>query len=299
MSGSGGGRTNSELRDFLHSRRAKVTPEQVGLTADGSNRRVLGLRREELAQLAGISVDYYTRLERGRRLNVSDSVLDSLARALLLSSTEREHLYRLARRNGSGPASDLARHRVRPGLQLVLDSLHESPALILGHRLDVLASNQLARALYTDWNALAPGQRNMARFVFFDAAARTLYADWPAAARSVVSALNLYAGRHPRDPDLADLVAELSARDQDFDRWWAARDVHRHTHGFKTFHHPLVGELTLRYETFRAFDEPDHMLGIDLAEPGSRAQESLHVLASWIAQPDTRPTWAHSPPHSR
>jgi transcriptional regulator with XRE-family HTH domain len=276
------------LRDFLLSRRARVTPDRVGLDVEGRARRVPGLRREEVAQLAGVSVDYYTRLERGRNLNVSDSVLDALARALCLTATEREHLYAVARPDRKEPVAR-PRQRGRLAYRQVLDSLTDCPALILGNRLDVLASNHLARSLYTDFDTIPARDRNMARFVFLDQDARDLYADWPAAARSVVAALNLYAGRHPRDPLLAELIGDLSLQDPDFRRWWADHDVHRHTHGSKQFHHPLVGDLTLEYVTFAPTDDPDQILGIDVAEPGSRSAEALRLLADWTAPAEAAP----------
>jgi len=275
---------NTELRDFLRSRRARITPERAGLPPEGGARRVPGLRREEVARLAGVSVDYYVRLERGRNLNVSESVLDALARALQLNDVERSHLFAVARPR-RGQRRPLVPQRVRPGMRQVLTALTGVPALVLGRRLDVLDSNHLARALYTDFEALPHRDRNMARFVFLDEAARGLYVDWADAARGIVAHLHLYAGSHPHDPQLAELIGDLSLRDQDFRRWWADHDVFRREHGTKRYHHPVVGELTLAYEALTPTDDPDQTLGLHTAEPGSPSEQALRLLASWTSEP--------------
>lgn len=280
---------NTELREFLRSRRARITPEQAGLPQEPGARRVPGLRREEVARLAGVSVDYYVRLERGRNLNVSESVLDALARALQLNDTERGHLFTVARPRRGRPRP-LAPQRVRPGVRQVLTALTGIPALVLGRRLDVLDSNHLARALYTDFEALPPGERNMARFVFLDEGARGLYVDWADAARGVVAHLHLYAGSHPNDPRLAELIGELSLRDHDFRHWWADHDVFRREHGTKRYHHPVVGDLTLAYEALTLTDDPDQTLGLHTAEPGSPSEGALRLLASWTSEPVARLT---------
>jgi transcriptional regulator with XRE-family HTH domain len=277
---------NTELREFLRSRRARVTPAQAGLPSFAEGRRVPGLRREEVAQLAGVSVDYYVRLERGRAGHVSAAVLDAVARALRLDETERGHLYAIAH-----PTVDRRRpmrpQRVRPGLQRVLATLTDVPALIIGYRLDVLAANPLARAFYTDFDALAVRDRNMARFMFLDPAARELFRDWPGAARGIVGSLHLYAGQHPHDPELIDVVGELSVLDPDFRRWWAAHDVHERSHGRKEYHHPVVGDLTLDYEALAPVGESDQTLGLHTAEPGSPSQHALNLLAAWTSQAGT------------
>jgi len=282
--GSGG---NAELREFLRSRRARVTPEQAGLRAPAGARRVPGLRREEVAQLAGVSVDYYIRLERGRNLNVSESVLDAIARALCLTATERDHLFVLARPSRARPRP-LPVQRVRPGLYRVLETLTDVPALVLGRRHDVLASNPMSRALFTDFEALPARERNMARFMFLDETARDLYVDWASAARGTVAALHLYAGRHPTDPRLAELIGELSLRDEDFRRWWAEHDVFRYGHGVKRLNHPLVGALTLNYESLITADDPEQTLGLHTADAGSASEEGLRLLASWTSEPAVR-----------
>jgi transcriptional regulator with XRE-family HTH domain len=243
---------------------------------------VPGLRREEVALLAGMSVDYYVRLERGRAVNASESVLDAIARALRLNETERGHLFALARPTRSRQRP-MAPQRVRPGLHRVLETLTDIPALVLGRRMDVLASNQLARAFYTDFDALPHRERNMARFMFLDEVARELYVDWDSAARGVVGTLHLYAGQNPHDPQLAELIGDLSLRDTDFRRWWADHDVLLRTHGSKQYHHPVVGELTLGYEALVPTDDSDQTLGLHTAEPGSPSEHALRLLASWTA----------------
>ncbi|HEX4249517.1 MAG TPA: helix-turn-helix transcriptional regulator [Pseudonocardia sp.] len=275
---------HTELREFLRTRRARITPEQAGLPRQPGARRVPGLRREEVAQLAGLSVDYYVRLERGRGLNVSESVLDALARALQLNDVERSHLFTLARPRRGQPRP-LAPQRVRTGMRQVLSALTGVPALVLGRRLDVPDSNHLARALYTDFEALPRRERNMARFVFLDEVARELYVDWADAARGIVATLHLYAGSHPHDPELAELIGDLSLHDRDFRRWWADHDVFRREHGTKRYHHPVVGELTLAYEALTPTDDPDQTLGLHTAEQGSASEQALRLLPSWTAEP--------------
>ena len=272
---------NAELRDFLTSRRARVTPEEAGLPVVPGARRVPGLRREEVAQLAGVSVDYYVRLERGRKINVSESVLDALARALRLNETERAHLHTVARPTRRSAA--LPPQRVRPGLRLALDAMKDVPAMLIGRRTDVLAANDLARALYKDFEAEPPRERNMIRYTFLDPASRELYDDWESNARLAVAVLHVYAGRHPHDPALAELVGELSVRDEDFRRWWADHDVHRHAHGSKRLHHPVAGELTLFYESLSVDGDPDMSIALQTAEPGSPSEQKLRLLASWAA----------------
>ncbi|MEU1376945.1 helix-turn-helix transcriptional regulator [Streptomyces triculaminicus] len=275
---------NLELRDFLRSRRARISPDEVGLPPHTGRRRVPGLRREEVAQLAGVSVDYYVRLERGRTPNASTAVLDAVARALRLDPAERTHLFDLAKpKPGSARRRPAPPQRVRPGLLRALDALTGTPAMILGHRLDVLAANTLAKALYTDFDALPHRERNLARFIFLDPTAHDLLADWETAARGTVAALRLYAGRHPHDPRLNELVGELSVRDEDFRQWWADHDVLQYTHGIKLYRHPLVGELTLAYESLALPDDPEQALYLYTAEPDSPSDHALRLLASWSA----------------
>jgi transcriptional regulator with XRE-family HTH domain len=279
--------TGSDLREFLRTRRARVSPHEAGLPPQMGPRRVPGLRREEVALLAGISAEYYERFERGRTKNVSAAVLDAVARVLRLDDTEREHLYALA-----GPARTkrvrLSPQRVRPGLRRALDMLGEVPALVLGRRMDILAANPLARAFYTDFDALPARERNMLRFLFTDDSARDLYHDWSSTARTVVASLRVYAGTHPHDPQLAELVGDLSVSDDDFRRWWADHDVYVRDHGTKRYHHPIVGELELGYEAFTPIGETDLVLGVHTVEPGSASQHALRLLASWTTQDTAR-----------
>ncbi len=276
---------NVELRDYLRSRRARISPEEAGLPP-ARNRRVPGLRREEVAMLAGVSVDYYVRLERGRNLNVSEAVLDAVATALRLDETERGHLFTLARRRRAKRRPP-PRQRVRPALRHVVEGISDLPALLVGHRTDILASNSLARALYTDFDALPRRERNMARYLFLDETARDLLVDWAGVARATAAGLRLYAGQRPDDPRLAELVGELSVRDKDFRRWWADHDVVRRASGTKGYHHPIAGDLTLDYEVFHPTGDPDLLLGLYSAAPGSPSEHALRLLASWTAQRST------------
>jgi transcriptional regulator with XRE-family HTH domain len=282
--------TRSEIREFLTSRRARITPEQVGLTSHGQ-RRVPGLRREEVAVLAGVSVPYYTRIERGDLNGVSDSVLEALARALQLDEAERAHLSDLARalRPTSSPRRRRApRQRVRPSIQHVLDGLTGAAAFVHNARLDNLAANQLGCALYSDMfsRAAGPGPVNSARYVFFDPGARAFYADWDRAASDVVAVLRSAAGRDPHDRDLSNLVGELSTQSAEFRTRWAAHNVRFHDTGTKDFHHPVVGDLTLTYNRMEVSADPGLMLTIWTAEPGSKSAEALSLLGSWAATPN-------------
>lgn len=284
---------STEIREFLRTRRARITPEQAGLAPQPGARRVPGLRREEVAQLAGVSVDYYIRLERGRTQGVSETVLDAVARALHLDDTERAHLFDLAQ-----PTTVRARRRplspqkVRPALYRALDSL-SAPALVQGRRMDVLAANRLGYALFTDFQARPHRERNIARFVFLDEAARALFADWERAAGDCVATLRLYAGRHPDDPRLTELIGELSLHSDIFRRMWADHDVHAHTTGTKRLHHPIVGDLTLDYVVLAVEGDPEQTLAIYTPEPDSPSAEALGILASWTSAATTGPRSPH------
>ncbi|MET8129544.1 helix-turn-helix transcriptional regulator [Streptomyces sp. NPDC005065] len=273
----------TDLREFLRTRRARITPEQAGLPPHPGVRRVPGLRREEVAQLAGVSVDYYVRLERGRSTSASASVLEAVARALQLNDTERNHLFALAKPTRQRPRTR-ATQCARPGLLRALENVADIPALLLGHRLDLLATNRLACALYLDFGALPAGERNMARYIFLNDAARDLYVDWPGTAREIVGMLHLYASHHPHDPRLAQLVGDLSDSDRDFRRWWADHDVYQPQYGSKRYHHPLVGDLTLGFEAFMPMGDPDQTLGLYTVEPGSPSENALRMLAGWTAE---------------
>jgi len=280
--------TKKEIREFLTSRRAKITPEQVGLTSYGS-RRVPGLRREEVAVLAGVSGPYYTRLERGDMSGVSQSVLDALARALQLDDAERAHLFDLARAaqpTPTRPRRRPAKQRVRPEVQWTLDAITGAAAYVGNERLDILAANQLARALFSELYAAPARPPNHARFVFLDSRAEAFYADWDRAANDTVAVLRRAAGRDPHDRELSDLVGELATQSQEFRTRWAAHNVRFHDTGLKHFHHPAVGELHL---SFNRLDlAADHGLTIFTyaAEPGSRFEEALKLLGSWAATVD-------------
>ncbi|MEU2287014.1 helix-turn-helix transcriptional regulator [Streptomyces sp. NPDC013178] len=281
---------SSEIREFLRTRRARISPEQAGLAPHSGARRVPGLRREEVAQLAGVSVDYYIRLERGRTQGVSETVLEAVARALHLDETERAHLFDLAQPTAARARRrrPIAPQRVHPVLYRTLDSL-SVPAVVQGRRTDVLAANKLAYALYTDFEARPHRERNFARYVFLDEAARTLYADWDRVAGDCLAMLRLYAGRHPDDPQLTELIGELSLHSDTFRRLWADHDVIAHTTGTKRLHHPLVGDLTLDYLVLAVEGDPEQTLTIYTPEPASPSAEALSLLASWTGTSATGP----------
>ncbi|MCC8482524.1 helix-turn-helix domain-containing protein [Streptomyces parvus] len=274
----------AELSEFLRTRRAKLQPQDVGLPEFGRARRVPGLRREELAQLAGVSVAYYTRLEQGNGRNVSAEVLDAIARALRLTDAEHAHLNHLARparhKKKRRPAKV---QRVRTGLLYLLDSMEGIPAYVAGARSDILAWNPMAAAVFGDWAALPAAERNWARLVFLSPAYRDLFLNWDSKASDMVSYLRLYAGRHPDDPQLSALVGELSLKSEEFRRLWATHNVKEKGHGIKLIRHPLVGDLTLSYETLNLPDDEDQQLVTYHAEPGSESAQALRLLASWGA----------------
>lgn len=272
------------VREFLASRRAKLTPEMAGLTLFGGRRRVPGLRREEVAMLAGVSVDYYTKLERGNLAGTSESVLDSIARALKLDEAERDHLYNLARAAGPSGRSQrrpLQSGSVRPTLQFMLDSITGSPAFIGNHHMDIVAANQLGYALYSEMYRGSARPANHSRFIFLDPRARDFYPNWELAANTNVAILRTQSGRNPFDKRLADLVGELSVRSEEFRTRWAAHNVRRHYAGTKVFRHPVVGELELAYEAMELAEDPGFTLTVYPAVPGSPSDERIRLLASW------------------
>ncbi|MFJ1935729.1 helix-turn-helix domain-containing protein [Kitasatospora sp. NPDC088160] len=274
----------TELSEFLRSRRARLRPEDVGLPDSTTRRRVPGLRREELALLAGVSTAYYTRLEQGHGESVSAAVLDAIARVLRLSPAEREHLGRLTRPARRRPGRAAARpQRVRPALQQLLDAMDCVPAYVLGRRLDIIGWNRLGTALLGDFAAMPPERRNMAWQLFLEPASHELYEDWDGKATDVVGMLRLDAGRDPDDPRLASLIGELSLKSADFRRLWATHSIQDKGHGTKRLHHPVVGRLNLQYETLRPAGDVDQVLVTYHAEPGSSSAESLRLLASWAA----------------
>jgi transcriptional regulator with XRE-family HTH domain len=282
----------TEIKEFLASRRARITPEQAGLPAYGGNRRVKGLRREEVALLAGVSVDYYVRLERGHLSGASDSVLDNLARALHLDDAEREHLFDLARRD-TGP-SPTARRRtpnkpIRPVLRHMLDAITDAPAWIRNDRHDVLATNRLAAALYAPVLAQQHDPRrpaNTARFIYLDPAAREFFTDWDKAADDIAAMLRAEAGRNPYDKNLTDLIGELSTRSEIFRKRWADHNVRHHRTGIKKLHHPAVGDLELDFEAMTLTSDPGLTLLMYTAPPGSPSADGLRLLATWAATAD-------------
>ena len=277
--------TASEIREFLTSRRAKVTPEQAGIPRYGRHRRVSGLRREEVALLANISVEYYTRLERGNGRGVSDEVLESVSRALQLDEAEHAHLLDLVRASGPGqrPRRRASTAQlVRPSVRRIVDAIAGIPAFVHNGRLDLLYLNDMAAALYTEHLDDPVRPPNAARFVFLDPRARRFYAEWGPIAHDLAAALRSEAGRNPYDRDLADLVGQLSVRSDEFRVLWAGHDVRYHRSGTKRFHHQLVGDLTLAYESLQLPADPGLTLVTYSAEPGSATERALRELADWV-----------------
>ena len=281
----------AEISAFLKSRRDKITPEQAGLPVYG-HRRVAGLRRNEVAMLAGVSVEYYTRLERGNLSGVSDSVLDALAQALRLDDTERTHLYDLARAANATPARarrrpSPARPAVRPSVQRIVDGMPGMPAFVKNHRFDVLVANPLGRALFSEMYADPACGANTVRFVFLSSAARRFYVDWERIAKGAVGALRIEAGKNPYDRELSNLIGELSTRSDAFRVMWGAHDVHVFHDGTKRLRHPVVGELELNFESMNLPDGSGLVVALYNAAPGSAAADALNLLASWSATAET------------
>lgn len=275
-----------EVRDFLTSRRERLTPEQAGLPIYGGNRRVKGLRREEVALLAGMSVDYYVRLERGNLSGASDSVLEALAAALQLDDAERAHLYDLARASSpAGQRRSSPTSKVRPATLRVIDAMTSVPAYVRNGRFDILAANQLGRALYSpvfDSPLFAErGPVNSARFCFLDPAAEEFWVDWDRAADDSVAFIRSEVGRSPNDRVLTQMIGELTTRSPEFAKRWARHDVKFHRAGIKRLHHPLVGELELPYEAMDLSADAGLRLNVYTPEPDSREAEALALLASW------------------
>ncbi|MFI8951606.1 helix-turn-helix transcriptional regulator [Streptomyces sp. NPDC053750] len=285
-----------EVSAFLKSRRARITPEQAGLPVYG-HRRVPGLRRGEVAMLAGVSVEYYTRLERGNLSGASDSVLGALATALRLDDTERDHLYALARAAGTGPARGRRRPKqatVRPSVLRIVEGLHDQPAYVRNNRMDILAANPLARALHCELFEKEPA--NTCRFVFLDPRATRLYPDWERVAREGVGVLRVEAAKNPYDRELSNLIGELSTRSDAFRTMWGAHGVHVFTEGTKRFLHPAVGEMELVHETLNLPGDDGLAITVYSADPGTPAADALKLLAGWAAtrQQDTPATQTRS-----
>jgi transcriptional regulator with XRE-family HTH domain len=276
----------SDIRDFLASRRARITPEQAGLLPGGGRRRVPGLRREEVAVLAGVSTEWYTRLEKGHISGVSEDVLEAVARALQLDEAERTYLFDLARAARPNRAPQRrSRAGIQPRVQWMLDSMTASAAFVANGRLDIVATNTLGWALHSPLFDDARRPANFARFQFLDPRARDYYQDWVGAANITVALLRAEAGRRPHDTQLRELVGELSTVSEEFRNRWAAHDVRIHHNGAKQFHHPVVGSLDLSYCTLDlpTEDHQDLRLTIYTAEPGSPSEDALKLLASWSA----------------
>ncbi|MDH6221079.1 helix-turn-helix domain-containing protein [Streptomyces pseudovenezuelae] len=291
-----------QIQEFLVSRRAKISPQSVGLPVAGRKRRVPGLRREEVAALAGLSVDYYIRLERGALTNASDSVLNAIARALQLDATEQAHLIDLAR--AGKPSAAPARSRrtppaaMAPQLQTILDALVGVPALVRSPTLDIVAANLLARALYSPVYTDTDTAPNLARFTFLNPDASRFWRDWDRVADDLTAHLRTAAGATPYDRALTDLVGELSTRSDAFRQLWARHDVRAYGRGTKHFHHPVVGELDLRYDLLQPAAEPGLTMITYTAEPGTASHDNLSLLASWAAsQGSTAPDRASSTRH--
>ncbi|MCS5721718.1 helix-turn-helix transcriptional regulator [Herbiconiux sp. CPCC 203407] len=276
----------SEVREFLVSRRARISPERAGVEPTGGRRRVPGLRRDEVARLAGLSVDYYTRVERGNLTGVSDSVLDAVSRALALDRAERDHLHDLARTANIGarprapkpPAPSL-----RPATQHLLDSITGAAAFVGNNRMDLVAANDLGFALYSEMYRGPARPANHSRFIFLDPRAHDFYPDWNRAANVNVQILRRDAGRSPFDKELSNLIGELSVRSEEFRTLWGAHDVRRHYSGAKQFQHPAVGLLELTYHVMDLEDDPGHTLTVYTPAPGSPSEEGMRLLASWAA----------------
>jgi len=276
----------NDISEFLTTRRARITPTQAGLRNPGTRRRVPGLRREEVATLASISVEYYTQLERGSVRGVSDDVLDAVARALQLDEVERTHLFDLVHTAKQRPSRRRQPpQQVRPGVQRVLDTMTDAAAFVRNGRLDILTANRLGYALYSDAYANPERPVNLARFVFLDPRSREFYLDWDGIADAAVGSLRAEAGRDPHDRELTELIGELTVHSDEFGSRWAAHDVHLYATGTQRFHHRLVGDLELTYEAF----EPAADVGLTLiaytAEPDSAAHDALDRLRNWGSAP--------------
>lgn len=280
----------SEVRDFLVTRRARISPTDVGLPGDRTHRRVPGLRRREVADLAGVSIEYYIRVERGNLKGVSAEVLDAIARALRLTDAERAYLRDLARAQGPAPRRPGRRpQRVRPEVQATLDAFTGGPAFVRNGRMDVLAANVLGHAVYAQVFEDLVTPPNLARYVFLDPRAHDFYDDWARAADDNVAILRAQAGRDPHDPELAALVGTLATRSEAFRTRWAAHDVRAHYSGRKHFHHPLVGDLHLTYQELDLFAEQGLSILVYTPQPGTGTDQALQLLASWAVTQEAPP----------
>ncbi|MEU3986407.1 helix-turn-helix transcriptional regulator [Streptomyces sp. NPDC026672] len=275
---------DSEIGAFLRGQRARLRPEDVNLPPGGPIRRVPGLRRDEVAQLAGVSSDYYARLEQGRNITPSAEVLAAIAGALRLDDAGRTYLFDLVRpRGGAERRRAYSAQRVRGSVQRMMDAWSDQPAVLTGRRTDVLATNALGRALFADFDAMPVRTRNYTRWLFLDEGARALFPDWERISADMAAVLRLDAGRYPDDPRTTELVGELTMRSEHFLRAWTNHRVMEHTHGVKRFLHPVVGELQLEYEGLAVPGDADQTVFVYSAPPGSEAEDALRLLASWTA----------------
>jgi hypothetical protein len=271
---------NEALSAFLTAKRAAVSPAQAGIPTTGS-RRVPGLRREEVAFLAAVSVDWYIRLEQGRQITPSESVLDSIAKILQLDDAEREYLFNLARPATAGGPRD-GDLPVRPGIVNMIRAFDRQAAFVLGPRMDVLTGNELAWALLTDFPSRPPGERNLLEWILLEPEARALYQDWAVVASEMVGVLQLEASANPKDPAIADLIGKLSTSSREFRTWWSAPNPHTRTAGTKRFAHPIAGELRVNWEAFTVPDQPRQTLFVYSAAD-QESEHALQILASWRA----------------
>jgi transcriptional regulator with XRE-family HTH domain len=274
---------SAEFGKFLKAMRSRLQPEDAGIAGTSGSRRVPGLRREEIARLADVSTDYYTRLEQGRNIHPSRAVLDSVARALRLDSSEHAHMVNLLENCAESQRSPIPAQGVRPGLRQLLDAVGDIPALVLGRRSDVLAGNRLAFLLFADFNALPAGERNLTRWLMLDPQARELFRDWKTVASEAVGALRVDIGRHPNDAQANKLVGELAVHSEHFRQWWAGHRVATRAAGSVRLHHGVVGDLELNFENLVLPDDPDQMLRVFSARPGTPSADSLALLGSFGA----------------
>jgi transcriptional regulator with XRE-family HTH domain len=287
--------SSDDLGEFLTSRRARLTPEQAGIPDFGGRRRVPGLRREEVALIAGMSAEYYKRLERGNAGGVSEAVIDGVSRALQLDEAEHAHLYDLVRTANAGAHPQRRRptrkaQQLHPSTQQTIDAMSTVPAFVQNGRLDAIAANRLGRALFPALFEDARQPANAARFVFLDPRAQEFYRDWEATARQIVAILRAEAGRSPYDRQLSDLVGELSTRSDLFRRLWGAHDVREHRTGVKSIHHPVVGALDLTYQAMDLSADRGLQMLVFSAEPGSASHDGLQLLANWAETHRMAPT---------
>jgi transcriptional regulator with XRE-family HTH domain len=275
----------NDLGDFLTSRRARLSPQQAGLPDFGGRRRVPGLRREEVALIAGMSAEYYKRLERGNAGGVSEAVIDGVSRALQLDEAEHSHLYHLVRAANAGTLPQARRSTRKPqlsaGMQQTIDAMSTVPVFIQNGRLDAIATNRLGRALFSVMFDDVRPPVNAARFIFLDPRAQDFYQDWPGNTRQIVAILRTEAGRSPYDRQLSDLVGELSTRSDLFRKLWGAHDVREHRTGLKNIHHPVVGDLDLTFQSMDLSSDRGLQMLVFSAEPGSASQDGLQLLANW------------------